>query len=183
MTTALAPNGLTAGTWTIDAAHSSVGFAVRHLMVSKVRGTFTEFGGQVTIAEDGTPAVEAEIKVDSINTQNEQRDQHIRSADFFDVDQFPTATFKSTAVRAKGDDYVLVGDFTLRGVTKQVEMDLEFNGVNPGMGHGPVAGFEARTVLNRKDFGISIEMPLEGGGAVVGDKITITLEIEAGLQA
>ncbi|MDG3010340.1 YceI family protein [Rhodococcus sp. D2-41] len=183
MTIALAPNGLTAGTWAIDTAHSSVGFAVRHLMVSKVRGTFTEFSGQITIAEDGSPAVEAEIKVDSINTQNEQRDQHIRSADFFDVEQFPTATFTSTSVHAKGDDYVLVGDFTLRGVTKQVEMDLEFNGVNPGMGHGPVAGFEARTVLNRKDFGISIEMPLEGGGAVVGDKITITLEIEAGLQA
>ena len=112
-----------------------------------------------------------------------QRDGHIKSADFFDVEKFPKATFKSTAVRSKGSDFVLAGDFTLHGVTREVELNLEFNGVNPGMGQGPVAGFEATTVNNRKDFDISIEMPLEGGGAVVGDKITITLEIEAGLQA
>ncbi|MFW2244120.1 YceI family protein, partial [Rhodococcus opacus] len=111
------------------------------------------------------------------------RDAHIKSADFFDAEQYPTATFTSTAVRAKGDDYVVDGEFTLHGVTRPVELALEFNGVNPGMGNGPVAGFEATTVLNRKDFGITIDMPLEGGGAVVGDKITITLEIEAGLQA
>lgn len=174
---------LTAGTWVIDTVHSTVGFSVRHLMVSKVRGTFDEFSGAITIAEDGTPSVEAEISVASINTKNEQRDGHIKSADFFDVEKYPTATFKSTAVRAKGSDYVLAGDFTLHGVTREVELNLEFNGVNPGMGNGPVAGFEATTVINRKDFDISIEMPLEGGGAVVGDKITITLEIEAGLQA
>ena len=96
---------------------------------------------------------------------------------------FPTATLVSTAVRAEGDDYVLDGDFTLKGVTKPVSLELEFNGVNPGMGQGPVAGFEAKTVINRKEFGIDIEMPLEGGGVVVGDKITITLEIEAGQPA
>lgn len=183
MTTATTLPTLTAGTWAIDPVHSTVGFSVRHLMVSKVRGTFNDFSGAITVAEDGTPSVRAEIQVASIDTKNEQRDGHIKSADFFDAEQFPTATFVSTDVRAKGDDYVLVGDFTLHGVTKQVELALEFNGVNPGMGQGPVAGFEASTVLNRKDFGISIDMPLEGGGAVVGDKITITLEIEAGLQA
>ncbi|MFD4295260.1 YceI family protein [Rhodococcus sp. NPDC058505] len=183
MTTAIALPTLTAGTWAIDPAHSTVGFSVRHLMVSKVRGTFNDFTGAITVAEDGTPAVTAEIQVASIDTKNDQRDGHIKSADFFDAEQFPTATFTSTAVRADGDDYVLVGDFTLRGVTNQVELKLEFGGVNPGMGNGPVAGFEASTVLNRKDFGITIDMPLEGGGAVVGDKITITLEIEAGLQA
>ena len=182
MTTATLP-ALTAGTWVIDTVHSTVGFSVRHLMVSKVRGTFDEFSGTITVAEDGTPAVEAEISVDSINTKNEQRDGHIKSADFFDVEKFPKATFKSTAVRSKGSDFVLAGDFTLHGVTREVELNLEFNGVNPGMGQGPVAGFEATTVINRKDFDISIEIPLEGGGAVVGDKITITLEIEAGLQA
>ncbi|UNM98338.1 YceI family protein [Rhodococcus opacus] len=184
MTTATAtlPN-LTAGTWAIDTVHSTVGFSVRHLMVSKVRGTFNDFTGAITVAEDGTAAVTAEIQVASIDTKNADRDAHIKSADFFDAEQYPTATFTSTAVRTKGDDYVVDGEFTLHGVTRPVELALEFNGVNPGMGNGPVAGFEATTVLNRKDFGITIDMPLEGGGAVVGDKITITLEIEAGLQA
>ena len=184
MTTATAtlPN-LTAGTWAIDTVHSTVGFSVRHLVVSKVRGTFNDFTGAITVAEDGTAAVTAEIQVASIDTKNADRDAHIKSADFFDAEQYPTATFTSTAIRAKGDDYVVEGEFTLHGVTRPVELALEFNGVNPGMGNGPVAGFEATTVLNRKDFGITIDMPLEGGGAVVGDKITITLEIEAGLQA
>lgn len=171
------------GTWTIDPVHSTVGFSVKHLMVSKVRGKFETFSGAITVAQDGTPSVSAEIAVSSINTGNEQRDGHVRSADFFDAENYPTATFVSTGVRPDGDDYVLAGDFTLKGVTRPVELKLEFNGVNPGMGAGPVAGFEASTVINRKDFGIDIEMPLEGGGVVVGDKITITLEIEAGLQA
>ncbi|WP_132993112.1 YceI family protein [Gordonia zhaorongruii] len=179
-TATVTPTELTAGTWTIDPVHSTVGFAVRHLMVSKVRGSFDTFTGAIEIAEDGTPSVEATIDVKSITTNNAQRDEHIRSADFFDAEQFPTATFKSTSVEADGDDYKLTGDFTLKGVTKPVTMDMEFNGVNPGMGQGPVAGFEARTVLNRKDFGIDIDMPLETGGSVVGDKITIVLEIEAG---
>ena len=172
-----------AGTWAIDAAHSTVGFSVKHLMVSKVRGTFDTFSGSITIAPDGTPSVTAQIAVDSINTRNEQRDGHVRSADFFDAEKYPTATFVSTGVRPDGDDYILTGDFTLKGVTRPVELELEFNGVNPGMGNGPDAGFEAKTVISRKDFGVDIEMPLEGGGVVVGDKITITLEIEAGLQA
>jgi polyisoprenoid-binding protein YceI len=183
MTTAIALPTLTAGTWAIDPSHSTVGFSVRHLMVSKVRGRFQEFSGAITVAEDGTPSVDAQIQVASITTDNEQRDGHLKTADFFDAEQFPTATFTSTGVRAKGEDFVVDGDFTLHGVTRPVELKLEFNGVNPGMGHGPVAGFEASTVINRRDFGISIDMPLEGGGAVVGDKIAITLEIEAGLQA
>ncbi|QHE70095.1 YceI family protein [Rhodococcus sp. WAY2] len=184
MTTAITTlPGLTAGTWAIDPVHSTVGFSVRHLMVSKVRGTFNDFTGAITVAEDGTASVTAEIQVASIDTKNADRDAHIKSADFFDAEQFPTAAFTSTGIRTKGDDYVVDGNFTLRGVTRPVELALEFNGVNPGMGNGPVAGFEATTVLNRKDFGISIDMPLEGGGAVVGDKITISLEIEAGLQA
>ena len=174
---------LTAGTWAIDPVHSSVNFSVRHLVVSKVRGTFDSFAGSIVVAEDGTPSVTATIDVDSINTRNEQRDAHLKAADFFDVEQFATATFTSTAVRADGDDYVLDGDFTLKGVTKPVSLKLEFNGVNPGMGHGEVAGFEASVVLNRKDFGISFDAPLETGGAVVGDKVTVTLEIEALKQA
>ncbi len=183
MTTALAPAGLTAGTWAIDPVHSSVGFTVRHLMVSKVRGTFENFSGEIAVAEDGTPSVQAEIAVDSVNTKNEQRDADLKSGRFFEVEKYPVAIFKSTSVRAKGNNHILTGDFTLHGVTKAVELELAFNGVNPGMGNGPIAGFEASTVINRKDFGISIDMPLENGGVVVGDKISITLEIEAGLHS
>ncbi|KHO18480.1 YceI family protein [Mycolicibacterium setense] len=182
MTAAVATD-LTAGTWAIDPVHSSINFSVRHLMVSKVRGSFESFSGAITVGEDGTPSVSATIDVNSIDTRNEQRDAHVRSADFFDAENHPTATFVSTAVRADGDDYILDGDFTLKGVTKPVSLKLEYNGVNPGMGQGAVAGFEASVVLNRKDFGIDIDMPLETGGTVIGDKVTITLEIEALKQA
>ena len=182
MTTSVATD-LPAGTWALDAVHSTVGFSVRHLVVSKVRGRFGEFSGAIVVAEDGTPSVTAEIVVASVDTGNEQRDAHLKAADFFDVENFPTATFASTGVRADGDDYLVDGDFTLHGVTKPITLKLEYNGVNPGMGHGEVAGFEASVVLNRKDFGIDIDMPLETGGAVVGDKVTITLEIEALKQA
>ncbi|MGZ4556145.1 MAG: YceI family protein, partial [Mycobacteriaceae bacterium] len=103
--------------------------------------------------------------------------------DFLEVEKYPTMTFASTGLRTSGSDFILDGELTLHGVTKPVELALEFNGVSPGMGNGPVAGFEATTVLNRRDFGIDISMPLEGGGVVVGDKITVTLEIEAGQQA
>jgi polyisoprenoid-binding protein YceI len=190
-TTSVATTELGTGTWTIDPVHSSISFSVRHLVVSKVRGSFGTFTGAVTIAGDGSPSVTADIDVSSVSTGNDQRDGHLKSADFFDVEKYPTATFRSTAVKAAGDDddddnnddYLLDGEFTLRGITKAITLRLEFNGVNPGMGHGEVAGFEASVVLNRKDFGINIEMPLEAGGAVVGDQVTITLEIEALKQA
>ena len=177
MTTATL-TGLTAGTWTIDPVHSAVAFQVRHLMVSKVRGGFDVFSGQVVVAEDGAPTVTAEIVVDSFNTKNAQRDGHVRSADFLEVEKYPTMTFRSTSVHGTGSDFTIRGELTLHGVTREVELETEFNGVNPGMGNGPVAGFEAKTTINRKDFGIDIEMPLEGGGVVVGDKVQVTLEIE-----
>ncbi|MGY5309069.1 YceI family protein [Nocardia gipuzkoensis] len=176
-------NALTAGTWAIDPAHSTLGFSVRHLMVSKVRGRFTDFSGKLVIGEDGSASAEAEIRVDSVTTDHEQRDAHLRTADFFQAEQFPVATFKSTGFRVNGDDFVVDGEFTIRGVTKPVSLEVEFLGVNPGMGHGPVAGFEAKTVINRRDFGITIDMPLPDGGAVIGDKITLTLEVEVGQQA
>jgi len=181
--TASVASALGTGTWAIDPAHSSISFSVRHLMVSKVRGSFEAFSGAIVVAEDGTPSVSAEIAVDSVNTGNEQRDAHVKAADFFDVENHPTASFVSTSVRPDGDDYVLGGNFTLKGVTKPIDLKLEFNGVNPGMGHGEVAGFTATVVLNRKDFGVDVDMPLETGGTVIGDKVTITLEIEALKQA
>jgi polyisoprenoid-binding protein YceI len=181
--TATATTQLSAGTWAIDPVHSSINFWVRHLMVSKVRGKFDDFSGVIVVAEDGTASVHAQIAVDSVNTGNEQRDAHIRSADFFDADSYPVATFTSSAVEPKGDNCLLHGELALKGVTRPVALDLDFYGANPGMGHGEVAGFEASVVLNRKDFGIDIELPLETGGAVVGDKVTLTLEIEAVKQA
>jgi polyisoprenoid-binding protein YceI len=162
--TATATTQLTAGTWAIDPVHSSINFSVRHLMVSKVRGKFDNFSGAIVVAEDGTTSVNAEIAVDSVNTGNDQRDAHIKSPDFFDVETYPIARFAAAAVEPEGDNYVL-------------------NGVNPGMGHGEVAGFEASVTLNRKDFGIDIDMPLQTGGAVVGDKVTITIDVEAVKQA
>lgn len=175
-------NALTPGKWIIDPAHSTLGFVARHLMVSKVRGRFTDFSGTLIVNEDGSAHAEAEIRVDSVTTDNEQRDAHLRTADFFHAAQFPTATFKSTGFRVVGDDFVVDGDFTIRGVTKPVSLTVEFLGVNPGMGAGPVAGFEAKTVINRRDFDITIDMPLPDGGAVIGDKITLNLEVEVGLQ-
>ena len=176
-------SSLTPGTWVVDPAHTTVAFSVRHLMVSKVRGRFTDFSGQVVVAEDGTATTEAQVQVDSITTDNAQRDGHLKTGDFFDAENFPAATFKSTGARVDGGDFKLDGDLTIRGNTKPVTLDVEFQGQNPGMGNGQVAGFEAKTVINRKDFGVSLDMPLEGGGTVVGDKITLTIEVEVGLQA
>jgi polyisoprenoid-binding protein YceI len=181
--TAATTSQLAAGTWAIDPVHSSIAFSVRHLLVSKVRGHFDTFSGAVVVGEDGTPSVTAEIAIDSVDTRNEQRDAHLKSADYFDVEKYPTATFTSTGVQQSGDRHVLTGDFTLKGITKPVSLELEFNGTNPGMGHGEVAGFTASVVLNRKDFGIDVDLPLETGGTVVGDKVSITLEIEALKQA
>ena len=113
---------LSAGTWAIDPVHSSISFSVRHLVVSKVRGTFGTFSGAVTVAEDGTPSVSAEIEVASVNSGNEQRDAHLKAADFFDVEKYPTASFVSTSVTPDGEDYRLEGDFTLNGVTRPVQV-------------------------------------------------------------
>ena len=183
MSTTTTTTALTAGTWTIDPSHSEASFTVRHAGIAKVRGTVAITEGAVVVSEDGTATVRATLDPATVSTGDETRDGHLKTADFFEVEKFPTATFKSTSVKADGGDFVVTGDFTLHGVTKSIDLKLEFNGVNAGMGNGPVAGFEASTTINRKDFGISIDMPLEGGGAVVGDKIALNLDIEAGLQA
>ena len=176
--------GYVVGTWDIDAAHSTVGFSVRHMMVSKVRGYFREFSGVLVTAEDPTAStVEATIDMDSIDTRQEQRDAHIRSADFFDVGNYTEMTFRSTAVRTDGADWTVEGDLTIKGITKSVELELELNGFGPDAYGGYRAGFSARTEINRNDFGVDIKMPMDGGGVVVGDKISVELEIEAVLRA
>lgn len=173
-----------AGTWTIDPSHSEVGFTVRHLMVAKVRGFFEKFEGTITIAEDPLDSeVTATVDLTSINTNDEQRDGHLRSADFFEVENHPVLTFTSTAVVPDGSDYKVTGDLSIKGTTKAVELDLEFNGVHPDPWGGTRAGFSAETEISRKEFGVDFEIPMDGGGVVVGDKIKIQLEVEAVLQA
>ncbi|MGY1693630.1 Polyisoprenoid-binding protein YceI [Geodermatophilus saharensis] len=182
-TTAVQIPGYVAGTWDIDAAHSTVGFSVRHMMVSKVRGYFTEFSGELVTAEDpARSSVTATIDMDSIDTRQEQRDAHIRSADFFDVGNHTVMTFRSTRVVADGDDWSVEGDLTIKGITKPVTLRLEVNGFGPDAYGGTRAGFSAKTSISRKAFGVDIDMPMDGGGVVVGDKIDIELEIEAVLR-
>jgi polyisoprenoid-binding protein YceI len=172
--------GYVAGTWTIDPVHSDVSFTVRHMMVSKVRGKFHGVSGSIVLAENPLESqVTADVDLATIDTGNEQRDEHIRSADFFEVTSYPTLGFRSTGVRADGDDFVVTGDLDLHGVTKPVELRLEVNGFTKDPYGGTRAGFSATTQINRKDFGITIDMPMDGGGAVIGDKIQVHLEIEA----
>jgi polyisoprenoid-binding protein YceI len=183
MTTITQIPGYVVGTWDIDASHSTVGFSVRHMMVSKVRGYFTKFSGEIVTAEDpARSTVTATIDMDSIDTRQEQRDAHIRSADFFDVGNHTVMTFRSTEVRTDGADWTVVGDLTIKGITKPVELALEVNGFGPDAYGGTRAGFSARTEISRKQFGVDIDMPMDGGGVVVGDKISIELEIEAVLR-
>ncbi|HEV7824240.1 MAG TPA: YceI family protein [Mycobacteriales bacterium] len=180
--TTLTP-GLVAGRWTFDVAHSEVSFTVRHLMVSKVRGTFNTFDGEIVVAENPLDsAVTATIDMSSIDTREESRDNHLRSSDFFSVEQHPQMAFRSNVVRPAGEGFVLAGELTIKGVTKPLELALEFNGVGGDPWGGTRAGFTAKTDISRKEFGVDLEMPLEGGGVVVGDKISVTLEIEAVLQ-
>jgi polyisoprenoid-binding protein YceI len=175
--------GYVVGTWDIDETHSSVGFSVRHMMVSKVRGNFRKFSGEIVTAEDPTQStVTATIDMDSIDTRQEQRDAHIRSADFFDVGNHTVMTFRSTEVRTDGADWTVVGDLTLKGITKQVELELELDGFGPDAYGGTRAGFSAKTEISRKAFGVDIDMPMDGGGVVVGDKITVELDIQAVLR-
>jgi polyisoprenoid-binding protein YceI len=183
MTSTVQIPGYVVGTWDIDASHSTVGFSVRHMMVSKVRGYFREFSGELVTAEDPSQSrVTAQINMDSIDTRQEQRDAHIRSADFFDVGNHTEMTFRSTSVVADGEDWTVAGDLTIKGITKPVTLKLELNGFGPDAYGGTRAGFSAKTDISRKEFGVDIDMPMDGGGVVVGDKISVELEIEAVLR-
>lgn len=170
---------LTPGTWTIDEAHTSVGFTARHLMITKVRGRFSSVTGAVTIADEPqSSSVEVTIDLASIDTGDAKRDEHLRSADFFDVDNDSTMTFRSSSVRADGDDYVLVGDLTIKGVTRSVELNVEFDGTSTDPWGGFRAGFTADGEINRKDWGLEWNVALESGGVLVSDKIKLHLDVE-----
>lgn len=170
-----------AGTWTIDPSHSTVQFVVRHMMVSKVRGRFGNFEGTINIGEDPLlSAVKVTIDAASVDTRDDKRDEHLRSADFLDVEHYPTLEFVSRKVRDEGaGNYVVEGDLTIRGVTRRVELQVEYLGVAQDPWGGTRAGFEAKTEISRKDFGLEWNLALETGGFVLGDKVQIELGVEA----
>ncbi len=173
-------DALTPGTWNVDPSHSGLNFTVKHLMVSKVRGRFASFSGSLTIAADPLQSVvTAQAEVASITTGDSGRDDHLRSSDFFEADKFPTITFSSTKLEADGDDYVLFADLTIKGITKNVKFDLEFDGVGKDPWGNTKAGFSAEAEINRKDFGLEWNAALETGGVLVGEKVKIQLDIQA----
>jgi polyisoprenoid-binding protein YceI len=181
--TAVEIPGYVAGTWTVDPVHSEVSFVVRHMMVSKVRGRFDKFSGTIVTAGDPLQStVTAIVDLSSVNTGAPDRDNHIRSGDFFEVEKHPEMTFQSTGVRLGGDGFLLDGDLSLRGVTRLVTFRLEVNGFGPDAYGGTRAGFSATTEINRNDWGVSYNGPIPGGGVAISDKVTITLEIEAVLD-
>jgi polyisoprenoid-binding protein YceI len=178
--------GYIAGTWAIDPVHSEVSFVVRHMMVSKVRGRFDKFEGTFVTAPDPLEStVTASVDLSTINTGQEQRDAHIRSADFFEVEKYPTMTFTSTGIKPAEEGFVLEGDLTIKGVTRPVAFNLEISGFGPDAYGGTRAGFSATTVINRMDYGVSFNGPIPGvpGGVAVSENVTINLEIEGMLQA
>lgn len=167
--------------WVIDPSHSQAQFTVRHMMISNVRGRFEEIEGTVDFDENNleTLKIDVKIPVASINTRDQQRDGHLKSADFFDADNFPFITFKSTGVKSiKGNDLQVEGDLTMRGVTLPVTLDVEYSGVMASPWGTTSAGFSAHAKVNRKDWGLMWNQTLETGGLLVGEDVKIDLEVE-----
>jgi polyisoprenoid-binding protein YceI len=175
--------GYLAGTWKADPVHSEIAFSVRHLMVSKVRGRFTSYDVTIVTSEDPQgSSVAATVDLASIDTGNKTRDDHLRSADYFEVEKYPTMSYRSAGIRQTDDGWVVDGELTLHGVTRQVPLTVEVNGFAPDPWGGQRTGFSATAQINRRDFGIDLTIPLDGGGVAVGDTVSISLEIEAVLQ-
>ncbi len=180
MTATATLSTLTTGTWAIDPTHTEVGFVARHLMVTKVRGSFTDVSGTVEVAEDVTKSVaNVVIKTASVSTGTADRDGHLKSADFFDAETYPDMTFVSTGF----DGETLTGDLTIKGVTKPVTLDVEFNGVATDPWGNEKAGFEATADINRTDWGLSWNANLEKGGVLVSEKIKLVLDVQLAKQA
>ena len=170
------------GDYVLDKGHTRLGFAARHAMVTKVRGQFDEFEGHAHV-DFGDPdrcSAEVTIEATSIDTRNEQRDGHLRTNDFFDVPNHPQITYRSTAVKKVGDDtYRLTGDLTIRGVTKSIDIDFEFTGAAKDPFGNLRLGFEGGTTINRRDWGVEWNAPLETGGVLVSEKVTLEIEVSA----
>jgi polyisoprenoid-binding protein YceI len=172
------------GTYPIDVSHTRLGFAVRHMAVSKVRGAFTDFSGTLELAEDPVDSkISVTIQAGSVDTGDENRDNHLRTNDFFDVENHPTWTFTSTAIRpTTATEWNVDGDLTIRGVTKQVTLDASLEGVVKDPYGNHRVGFSAKTTIDREQFGVSFNGVMEAGGVVVGKKVDIDIEAEAVLQ-
>jgi polyisoprenoid-binding protein YceI len=187
MTTTTATDLATAtGTWAIDVSHSNVSFVARHAVITKVRGKFTDFVGNLVL--DGTnpsnSKIEVTIQAASFDSASADRDAHVKSADFLDVENFPTLTFTSTGLRnTGGSDYVVDGDLTIHGVTKPVSIEAEFSGIATDPWGNTKIGFEGKAEISRKDFGLTWNVALEAGGVLVSDKIQIVLDVQAAKQA
>ena len=181
--TAIDIPGYKPGTWVMDPSHSEVGFSVRHMMISKVRGAFGVKSATIVAPENPLEVtVVAQVDATSLDTQDEGRDAHLRSGDFFDVEAYPTLNFVSTGVRVEGGDFLVDGDLTIRDITKPVTFELEFNGFGVDPWGNYKAGATAKTVINREDFGLTWNAALEAGGVLVGKDVTITLELQGALQ-
>lgn len=176
--------GYRAGTWVLDPSHSEVSFSVRHMMISKVRGVFKVVSATITAPENPLEAtVEATAQAASVDTKDEGRDGHLKSADFFDVETYPEITFRSTGVRYEGGDFLVDGDLTIKDVTKPVTFDVEFGGFGSDPWGNYKAGATAKTVINREDFGLTWNTALETGGVLVGKDVTIQLDLQGAIQA
>ncbi|HEY4928623.1 MAG TPA: YceI family protein [Acidimicrobiales bacterium] len=173
------------GTYDLDVSHTRVGFAVRHMAVSKVRGEFKEFSGTLELAEDpAASSISVTVQAASVDTHDENRDNHLRTNDFFDVENHPTWSFTSTAIHpVNATQWKVDGDLTIRGVTKQVTLDATLEGVVQDPYGMHRVGFSATTSIDREDFGVSFNGVLEAGGVIVSKKVDIDLEIEATLRA
>ncbi|MFV0318770.1 MAG: YceI family protein [Microbacterium sp.] len=183
-TTTIDIPGYKVGTWVLDPSHSEVTFSVRHMMISKVRGTFGVKSATIVAAENPLETtVTASVDVTSVDTKDEGRDNHLRSADFFDIENHPTMDFRSTGVRIEDGDFLVDGDLTIRGVTKPVTFELEFGGFGTDPWGNYKAGATATTIINREDFGLTWNTALETGGVLVGKDVTISLDLQANLQA
>ncbi|MBT0994218.1 YceI family protein [Cellulomonas sp. DKR-3] len=183
MTVATAlPTELSTGTWAIDPSHSEAAFTVRHAGISKVRGTVAITDGAVTVSDAGA-SVTATLDPATVSTGDANRDGHLKSGDFFDVEKFGQWTFASTEVRQDGGDWVVVGDLTIHGVTRSVELATEFNGVAVDPFGNTRAGFESSVTISRKDFDLTWNAALEAGGVLVSDKVVITLDVSVIKQA
>lgn len=170
---------LFAGNWAIDAAHSRVGFVVRHAGISKVRGIFEQFHAQLNVAENiSDSTVDATVQIASINTESEARDGHLKSADFFDAENHPTMTFKSTSFEIDGEDITVAGDLTIHGETRPVTLTGEFGGVAVDAFGATRTGASVSTTISRKEFGITWNAAVETGGVMVSDKVLIELDLE-----
>lgn len=167
--------------WTIDAAHSEIGFSVKHMMISKVKGSFTSFDATVEANEEDLNGALIDFKIDvaSINTNNTDRDNHLLSADFFDAETYPEIKFTANEIAKKGEEYELTGDLTIKGITRPATFEVEYGGKGTNPWGVEVVAFSAEGKVNRKDFGLTWNQALETGGVMVGEDIKISLELEA----